>query len=190
MAFTYISAIKPKKLTWAREYERLPEGAPYQLIGGELVLSPAPTYYHQKICERLFVALHAFVEEHDLGDVTIAPMDVHLTVVDVYQPDLLFIQKENLPEINWDDRVRIVPDMVVEVLSPSNRKREIDRKRKIYYETGVSEFWFIDPKKQTVEILVNTPTGFRTEATLNPPMDLTSPMFPGFALPLERLFKR
>src|SRR5947209_3684861 len=98
MAFMYIEAEKPKKLTTAKDYERLPEGAPYQLIAGELVMSPAPILFHQRVGGRLFRSLSDFVEANDLGEVIISPMDVHLTVVDVYQPDLLFIRKENLTE--------------------------------------------------------------------------------------------
>ena len=151
-------------------------------------MSPAPIFFHQRVLGRLFRALSEFVEQHNLGEVVMSPMDVHFTVIDVYQPDMLFIRKENLPKIDLYDWVRLVPDMVVEVLSPSTKAKDYKRKKIIYGECGVREYWIVDPKERTVEILVNENGEYRRESLLEPPDDLISPMFPGFALSLDKLF--
>ncbi|MDP4244194.1 MAG: Uma2 family endonuclease [Bacteroidota bacterium] len=185
----YLTTGQPKKIATALDYDRLPEGAPYQLIGGKLMLSPIPSFFHQNIVGELFAELHAFVRQYDLGKVVLSPMDVHLTVVDVYQPDLLFICKENLSQINPNDRIRIVPDLVVEVLSPSTEEQDYVRKRMIYGECGVAEYWIVDPAEHTVEVLLNDQGRFERASFVKEPSELTSPMFPGFSMSLQKLFQ-
>ena len=73
------------------DYEKLPEGAPYQLIGGDLIKEPSPVPYHQILSMRIEFELVKFVEERDLGVVLDAPMDVYLSETEVYQPDIMFI---------------------------------------------------------------------------------------------------
>ena len=175
-----------KKLTTAQDYDLLQEGAPYQLIAGELVLSPSPNFLHQDVLGELFAELRTYVRKHNLGKVIISPMDVHLTVIDIYQPDLLFIRKENLSKIDPGDRIRIVPDLVVEVLSPSTAVQDTTRKKRIYAECGVAEYWIVNPEEQTVEVLRNNNGEYRRESLLQD--TLRSPMFPEFSLPLETLF--
>lgn len=185
----FITPGQPTRFTTAKEYELLPEGAPYQLIGGELVMSPAPIFFHQRVLGRLFRALSDFVEVRDLGEVVISPMDVHLTVIDVYQPDMLFIRNENLPKIDPTNWVRLVPDMVLEVLSPSTSVKDYNRKKTIYGECGVREYWIVDPIEHTVEILVNESGSYRRESIFEGASNLISPMFPGFSLRLDELFR-
>lgn len=185
----FVTAGQPTKIVTALDYERLPFGSPYQLIGGTLTVAPSPSFFHQNIVGELFGELRAFVRQHDLGTVILSPMDVHLTVVDVYQPDILFICKENLSQIDPLDRVRIVPDLVVEVLSPSTEEQDYDRKKTIYGECGVAEYWIVDPRERTVEVLLNERGKYRRESFVQAPAELVSPMFPGFSLSLEQLFK-
>ena len=71
-----------KKAYTYEDYAQLPEGAPYQLIGGELVMSPSPTSTHQRILRRLSFALHLFVEKNELGEILFAPMDVYFSETD------------------------------------------------------------------------------------------------------------
>ena len=184
----YVRPGQPTRFTTALEYERLPEGTPYELIGGQLVMSPAPILFHQRITKRLLQALSDFVETHELGEVIISPMDVYFTLIDVYQPDLLFIRKENVPKLDPNGWVKLVPDMVVEVLSPTTKQNDYARKKKIYGECGVSEYWIVDPSLKTAEILVNDGGEYKTEFLFKEGDNLTSSMFPGFSLPLPKLF--
>jgi Uma2 family endonuclease len=170
------------------DYERLPEGAPYQLIGGELIMSPSPEYPHQGIVGNIFEVLRPFIRSRGLGDLILSPMDVHLTKEDVYQPDLIFVRSENLPRLRADRRIYFVPDLVIEVLSPSTANYDYSRKKKIYWNRGVKEYWIVAPDDKTIEIMVNEPDYYRTEALLRVPALLESSMFPGFSMKIEDVF--
>ena len=74
-----------------KEYMSLPEGAPYQLLDGEMILAPSPTQRHQSIVAAIYRALYQFVSQNRLGQVWFAPLDVVLSDHDVAQPDLLFV---------------------------------------------------------------------------------------------------
>ncbi|HZK76366.1 MAG TPA: Uma2 family endonuclease, partial [Candidatus Kapabacteria bacterium] len=128
-----------KKAT-VQDYERLEEGAPYQLIGGELIMTPSPTAFHQSIIYRLILKLGNFVEQKKLGVILQSPIDVYLSDEDVYQPDLIFIRADRARGIR-KDKLRIVPDLVVEVLSPSTAYFDFTRKKEMYCARGVEEYW-------------------------------------------------
>ena len=170
------------------DYERLPEGAPYQLIGGELIMSPSPTFFHQEIIANILEKLRPFVRKNGLGQLALSPLDVHLTDDDIYQPDLIFIRKEKLPSIGPHDRIHLVPDLVIEVLSPSTAYYDYSHKKAIYCERGVKEYWIVDPQDRTIEIMINDGKVFQTEALLHEPAVLESPMFPGFRMNVEEVF--
>jgi Uma2 family endonuclease len=170
------------------DYEQLPEGVPYQLIGGELVMSPSPILLHQRIIRRLAFRLDYFIEQHELGEIVLSPMDVYFSDEDVYQPDLIFIRSENVPLLDPSDRIRIVPDLVIEVLSPSTGSYDYSRKKRVYCEHGVREYWIIDPDDTTIEIMVKDGEYYRTEAILRPPSLIESEMFPGFSMKVGEVF--
>jgi Uma2 family endonuclease len=175
-----------KPLTY-KDYEALPEGAPYQLINGELIMTPAPTPLHQNIIGTLHVALHHFVKSHGLGRVFLSPIDVKLTDIDVFQPDLIFVRKDNVAKIGRD-KLNVIPDLVVEVLSPSNAFYDLTHKKTIYAESGIEEYWVIDPKDETIEVFVRDGDRYRTEAFFKNSDSLNSPMFPGFSMKLNDVF--
>ncbi len=172
----------------ARDFERLPEGSPYQLIAGELIMSPSPTFLHQDIILNIAVRLTPFIQKNGLGKVILSPMDVYLTEEDVYQPDLIFIRKENVHLLDPNDRIRFVPDLVIEVLSPSTGSYDYSRKKRIYCECGVREYWIIDPEDRTIEIMVKEGAFYQTVALLRPPDKIESAMFPGFSMKVEEVF--
>jgi Uma2 family endonuclease len=173
----------------ARDYEQMPEGPPYyQLIGGELIRSPSPTYHHQSIILNIAERLGPFLRERNMGKLVLSPMDVHLTNEDVSQPDLIFVRKENIGLLKPNDRIRFVPDLVVEVLSPSTGSYDYSRKKRIYCEQGVREYWIIDPEDQTIEIMIKDGALYQTEAILRSPDTLRSSMFPEFSMKVEDVF--
>ncbi|HWF44280.1 MAG TPA: Uma2 family endonuclease [Candidatus Kapabacteria bacterium] len=176
------------KQATVEDYERLPEGAPYQLIGGELIMSPSPNFLHQRIVTRLVELLSSFARSHKLGEIIAAPMDVYLTNEDVYQPDILFIRQDRVTSIDPNDRIRIAPDLVIEVLSPSTAYYDFTRKKEIYCQQGVEEYWIVDPEDETIEIMVKDGTYYRTEALLRKPAMLHSAMFPEFTMKMEEVF--
>src|SRR3990172_5007280 len=109
----------PEKTVYTYEdYRILPEGAPYQLIGGKLIMTPAPSTYHQIISMKLEVKIANFVMEKDLGIVLNAPIDVYFEETETYQPDIIFISKDRLHIIERE-RIKWAPDLVIEILSPA-----------------------------------------------------------------------
>jgi len=127
------------------DYRSMPDGPPYyQLIEGELIMSPSPNRFHQVVARNVFRLLDEFVRRGALGEVYFAPMDVFLGDDTVVQPDVLFVSKANAKAL-VDEGVQGGPDLVVEIISPSNAQLDKRRKRAIYARSGVKEFWLIDP---------------------------------------------
>ncbi len=175
-----------KKAT-VQDYERLEEGAPYQLIAGELILTPSPTPFHQSISMNLSTTLGVFVKQRKLGIIFAAPLDVYLSDEDVYQPDLIFIRADRANGLR-KDKLRIIPDLVVEVLSPSTAYYDFTRKKEMYCARGVEEYWIVDPEAETIEIMTKQGEIYRTEQLLHNLDILESAMFPGFRMKVEEIF--
>jgi len=150
----------PEKETYTHaDYARLPEGAPYELIGGNLVMAPAPTPDHQRVIGRLFRIFSNFVEEQELGEVFVSPIDVHLSEHDTPQPDLVFVATERA-EIVGAREIEGAPDLVAEVLSPSTGYYDLRGKKRLYERAGVKEYWIVDPVEGSVEVYENGTDGF------------------------------
>jgi|tagenome__1003787_1003787.scaffolds.fasta_scaffold20478414_1 Uma2 family endonuclease len=132
--------------TMLEVYKALPEGTRVQLINDQLIMSPAPLVVHADIIKQIFVQLYAFVEkENKLGKVYVAPVDVYLNEKNVYQPDIIFISNER-KEIIHEDAIYGAPDLVIEVLSPANKKYDKGKKKDVYLQSGVKEYWIIEPE--------------------------------------------
>jgi len=181
-----MSVTKPLRYTYG-DYARLPDDRRYEVIDGELYLTPAPTPYHQLVKQRIEGFLLEHVEEHGLGRILDAPCDVVLSRFDVLQPDIFFISTGRLAVIG-EKYISDAPDLVVEVLSPGTRKRDRFIKAKRYARFGVLEMWIADPRKKTIEVFVNTDDGFRREAIYTAEDVLISPLLPGLEVPLPRVF--
>ncbi len=172
-----------------RDYKALPESETkrYELLGGELVVVPSPTWKHQDVLYRLYFYLKAFVDEHNLGHVVGAPLDVFLSDEDVVQPDVLFISHERASIIR-EDGVYGAPDLVVEVLSPSTAERDRTYKKTLYARHGVREYWIVDPALGTVEVFTLGERGFERTALYNLEETLRSPLLQGLEIPLAKVF--
>ena len=169
------------------DYAALDEGAPYQLIDGELVMSPAPTFLHQLVVWRLGTDLFNFVEKHHLGLVVGAPVDVYFSDTETYQPDLIFISKERL-HIVAEQKVMGAPDLVVEVLSPATGYYDLTKKRRIYESSGVKEYWIVDPTEKTVEVFTNVENTFEAVEKASQQASVQSRLLDGFEVELAKLF--
>lgn len=142
--------IDNSKIWTVEDYLLLGElSTPCQLIDGDLIMSPAPTPNHQRISRRIFNFLSKFAPESD--EVFYAPIDLYIDKQNVLQPDLLFIAKEN-KDIITHRGIEGVPDLIVEIISPSNIFTDRNKKKKIYQQIGVKEFWIVDPANKTLEI--------------------------------------
>jgi len=146
----------PKQGQWTYEdYCRLPDdGWIYEVIEGELYMSPAPLTRHQRCKIRLAHALYVFAQKHDAGEVLDAPLDVMLPdLATPVQPDIVFVAKSRA-DIVKEERIEGVPDLMVEVLSPWNWI--VDRRKKfvVYAKAGVREYCIVDPQGRTIELFV------------------------------------
>ncbi|MDP9358608.1 MAG: Uma2 family endonuclease [Chloroflexota bacterium] len=124
------------------------DGHRYEIIDGELLVSPTPSRNHQKVAARLHLLLGNLVEANGAGEVYFAPVDVRLTPHDVVQPDLLFIRADRLGIYQARGVVEGPPDLVVEILSPANRTVDQVRKAALYARAGVPEYWIVDPDSE------------------------------------------
>ena len=181
-----ITAPLDLKRTYA-DYCLTPDDERYELLDGELVMSPSPNRAHQRIDAKLGWRLAQFVEERDLGEVFSAPFDVVLSDTNVVQPDLLFVSKEQA-YIVTEDNIRGAPDLVVEIISPSTIERDRSFKRALYARYGVREYWLVDPDTRTVTVLLLDEGAFVEIARYGAEQTLTSPTLAGFTANLDDIF--
>lgn len=133
------------------DYLQLGEmNTPCQLINGELIMSPSPTPYHQVVSSNLNDILKTEAKKKG-GMVFYAPMDLYIDKKNVFQPDLIYISKENNKIISKRG-IEGTPDLVIEIISPSNIFSDRNRKKKVYQQIGVKEYWIVDPANKTLEI--------------------------------------
>lgn len=176
-----------KQYTYA-DYEKLPEGAPYQLIGGDFVKEPAPVPYHQMVSMRIEFELVKFVEERDLGVVLNAPTDVYFSDTEVYQPDILFISKDRM-NIIGEKNIEAAPDLVMEILSPSSAYYDLRHKMHVYETSGVREYWVVDPIGKGIEIYQNINGEFRLFNKALSSGLICSALLEGFTVELEKVLR-
>jgi Uma2 family endonuclease len=162
------------------------DGKRREIIEGELLVTPSPQTPHQRAVGRLFIRLGFFVESHKSGEVFVGPFDVVFSEFDVVEPDILYISRAHAG-ILTNKNVQGAPDLVVEVLSENTSRVDRSVKLKLYGKFGVQEYWIIDPEGPSAEIYRRGEEGLTLVARLSAEDALTSPLFPGFSLPLRKL---
>jgi Uma2 family endonuclease len=134
-----------------REYRCFPDdGRRHEIIDGDHYVTPAPSTVHQTISKRFQHQLYTQVELAGLGIVFNAPVDVQLAEYDIVQPDLVVILADRTRMIT-PTKVNGVPDLIIEILSPSNAAHDTALKKQLYERTGVAEYWIVDPDNQQLE---------------------------------------
>lgn len=134
-----------------QELHSLPEdGNTYELIHGELFVSPAPGNRHETILARLTRILDPYAAANDLGYV-FHPRAVVQTPDSQVEPDLMVRQPS--PELGDRWQEAPLPSLVVECLSPYSRRRDREHKREFYLEVGIQEYWIIDPDRQNITVV-------------------------------------
>jgi Uma2 family endonuclease len=167
----------------------LPESnLPTELWDGELIMSPAPSFFHQEVVDRFHDFLKAWVRKHLLGKTGIAPLDMVLTMRRAIQPDVVFISNERLGIIG--NTVNGAADLVAEVISPESRRRDRIDKRDLYEQHGVREYWLIDPEAKTVEVLYLQSGAYQLIGRWHPGERARSRLLKGFDLPVSALFNQ
>jgi Uma2 family endonuclease len=160
----------------------------FELIEGEVFMTPSPNTKHQRAVGRLFRALSDFAEKNDLGEVFIAPYDIVFSKWTALEPDLLFIRKERA-SIVTDANVQGTPDLVIEILSPSNKAYDRQTKLLAYEKAGVPELWYFDPEDRTAERLELGSGGrYVLAAKLSGNDGIVTKILPGLSLTLGEVF--
>lgn len=186
--------VKARALSY-EEYLALPETmARYDILDGVMVMTPAPTIWHQEVVLRIAEFLRGFSRGKGLGTVLVAPVDVVISKepLRVRQPDVLFVSAERCPPERLMEMERIEgfgPDLVVEVLSPSESKEALAEKLRDYARAGVRECWLVEPATRTVEVLALSGEGARRTGLFRSGQVARSEVLEGFSLPVDALFE-
>ena len=179
------------KLTY-EDYVLFPEdGKRHELIDGEHYVTPAPIRKHQAVVGNLHGLIWSYLQQRPIGRVFTAPFDVIFSEFDVVEPDLLYISRERSQEIETSPWVKGAPDLVVEIGSPSTRKRDETIKRRLYERFGVVEYWVVDPEIDAVKVFRRTNDRYARVAELLLENDdvLTTPLLPDLELRLAKIFE-
>lgn len=181
---------KPKEEKHLRTYDEmlaeLPEtNLPIELWDGELVLSPTPTPSHQTIVLRFSHLLDDFVRGKKSGKVFVSPLDIILSQHRVVQPDCFFISNANKNIIQ--DRIRGVPDLAMEVISPGTWKRDRVEKKSLYEQVGVAEYWIVDPESRTIEVFALNKGSYQLHCRATDTKMAQSKLLTGFEISFNEL---
>jgi Uma2 family endonuclease len=179
----------PPQGEWTYEdWLRLPDdGYRYEVIDGVLHMSPPPRTQHQRASFRLARKLGNFVEEQHLGEVLVAPIGVRLPNQPVpLQPDVLFIRTDRL-DIIEEDYVEGAPDLVMEILSPSNWLYDRGEKMQAYQNGGVAEYWIVDPRATTIEVYLLEQGVYLLVGKYGPGEAAQSQILPGFETSVDEV---
>jgi Uma2 family endonuclease len=165
----------------ADEYLALPDdGFKYQVINGVVLMSPSPTPWHQLVQLEFATQLQLFFKAHPIARV-FPDIDVRFAADLVYRPDLVVVLNERLPKPLR--RIDVVPDLIVEILSPGSEAMDERTKLADYERFGVKEYWIVTPVEPFSIRVFRLHEGKLVESSSN----LTSNVLPGFRLDIESI---
>jgi len=180
------AAVMKKKYTY-EDYLKTPDDVRYELIEGELLMTPSPNTEHQSISMELGYQMVKFVKDNNLGRIFYAPYDVYLDQENVLEPDILFVSKERLSIIG-EKNIQGAPDLVVEIVSESNAYRDVIQKKRLYARFGVKEYWLVIPGEKMIEVYNLDKQGYRLSQTCLVGDTLESQVLKGFKPELREIF--
>ena len=175
-----------KTLLTAEEFDNYPfeEDKRYELDEGELIEMTRPAYKHNRVLTILQGELYIYFQKNPIGENLDSENLYALSAHTRRAPDVAIILGDRSAELREAKVIPIIPEIAVEVLSPSETTRMIHRKLKQYFTAGVREVWLVDPESQEIEIW----TASLPQRTLALSDSLTSKLLPGFELPVKKLF--
>ena len=167
------------------------DGKRHELIDGEHYVTPSPNRKHQKVSLNISLMMGNWLEQNPIGQIYYAPFEVIFSMFDVVEPDLLYMSNERAAQVLTDANVQGAPELVIEIGSPSTRQRDETIKRRLYEQSGVSEYWVVDPEIDVVRVYRRGPKGFERPEELRAESGdvLTTPLLPGLSLPLARIVR-
>lgn len=159
----------------------------YEVIDGDLLVTPPPAIVHQRVSRELEFALLTFLRANNLGEVLDAPVGVKLDDSNIVEPDLVVVLTHNAHRIG----VQVIsgpPDLVIEILSPGTARRDLGVKRDTYAQAGVPEYWIVDPESRSIEVLTLVSNAYARAGLYRENEALLSQVLPGFTLALTAIF--
>lgn len=175
------------RLTYA-DWLRLPDdGYRYEIIDGELFVTPTPSIRHQRISRELGSRLREVLRWTGGGEMFFAPTGVRLGEDVVIEPDLLVVLTEHRARIG-EQVIDGPPDLVVEVLSPGSARRDLVAKRELYARFGVPEYWIVDSEASSIEVLVVDRGSYTRAGFFRRADTLVSPLLPDLSIVLAEVF--
>ncbi len=181
-----ITIPEKKKYTYD-DYLKTPEDKRYELIDGELLMTPAPFTNQQRISKKLVFLLDTFITENKRGEILYAPCDVYFDHENVVQPDILFISKERL-HIIGEKNIQGAPDLAIEILSEYSVYRDVVQKKRLYAKFGVKEYWVVIPEEKEIEVYTLKDTVFHLHKLYSYFGALESPLLKGLTIELNKIF--
>ncbi|HLE86109.1 MAG TPA: Uma2 family endonuclease [Candidatus Brocadiaceae bacterium] len=178
--------IEKKKYTY-EDYLKTSDDKQYELIDGELLMTPSPLPNHQRISRKLEFILEKFVTEINLGEIFDAPCDVYLDDENVIQPDILFISLDRLAIIG-EKNIQGAPDLAVEIISENSAYKDMVQKKRLYARFGVKEYWVVIPDCEEIEIYILKDNTYRLYKSYNKSDNLESPLLKGLNIALKDIF--
>ena len=164
----------------------------YELVAGRIVMTPPAGWTHASVENRIAVFLGEHVRRHKLGLVFGSSLGYDLPSGDTLEPDASYVSAERFaaqPPSRPDEFLRIVPNLVVEVLSPGSAKRDRTEKKSLYAANGVDEYWIVNGRHRTVTVFSLGPHGYDAGRTVMAGA-LRSRALPRLRVPIARLFER
>ena len=168
----------------------------YEIVDGVLLMAPAPTPVHQWIMLEIAIRLRDFVNERGLGAMLVAPVDllVQREPLRTRQPDILYLNSERsgiggLEQLRGIQALEVPADLVVEVLSPGDTRRDVENKLEDYRKVGVRECWLVSPEAETIEVLRLSTDEITSVSTSGINGNLLSEVLVDFVLPVRDVFK-
>jgi Uma2 family endonuclease len=164
------------------------DGNRYEVIDGELYVTPPPIEPHQNVSSVLHSLLGPYIREHKLGKFYSAPIGVVLPGGSSgVQPDLVYVANERR-DIIVRRGIEGAPDLVVEILSPSTRARDRGIKMRAYATAGVPHYWILDPRTRSLEPYRLGEQGYERQGTYGPGTTFRPDLFPGLEIPIDDLW--
>lgn len=162
----------------------------FELIDGELFRMAPPGLEHGDLAVKFAYNIMRFVQEHDLGIVTVEtgyhPRDSRVTLL---SPDVAFLSKARIPQSDPQKYAPVMPDLAVEILSPSDSLRQIRRKAAIYLDNGTRLLWIVMPKEKGVDVCrAGEGAGLQIDFVGQDGVLYGENVLPGFELDLKLLF--
>jgi Uma2 family endonuclease len=163
------------------------DGKRYEVIDGELFVTPPPVWGHQYASSRLHIYVGQHVYANRLGALVSAPVGVVLDDENGLQPDLVYVSAERAGIIS-ERGIEGAPDLVVEILSPSTRARDLGIKLRRYANAGVPHYWVVDPRTQTLRPHRLVEGGYELTGEYGPGSTFQPELFPGLEIPIDDLW--